>query len=174
MQSRLQSIEQSLAISDRSAGAHANHHYAGHGALHTDENTEGVPRELLEAMVDPDPGVRRFALTSIGEHAGEDITLLILDALNDPEPSVRCAAAAATAKANISSAVFSLILLLADSAPEVVQEAMAAIERITGRKVDFDPKAPAKTRQKKIEKLKNWWKKERFSRLSRDVKTATR
>jgi len=124
---------------------------------------------LARAMLDQNPGVRRFALGTIGEHAGEEITILILDALNDPEPSVRCAAVAAAAKARLSSAVFTLILLLVDPVPRVAHEAMLAIERITGRNVDLGPDSDVSTRLKKMGKLRVWWKTERLARLSAEV-----
>ena len=90
----------------------------------------------------------------------------MLDALHDPDPSVRCAAVAAAARARISSAVFSLIILLADSSDEVVQAAQVAIKEITGRRVHIDPRESESSRNKKIEKLKVWWKENRFAKLA--------
>jgi len=127
---------------------------------------------LAGGMADPDPGVRSFALGTIGEHSGEEATLLVLEALDDPEPSVRCAAAAAAARARIPSAVFSLILMLADPVPRVVREARDAIEKITGRRVGFGPRSDASTRRKKTAELRAWWKGERFARLSTKVDAA--
>jgi hypothetical protein len=135
-------------------------------------NTGKVSIELEEALTNPDPGIRGSALGNIGEFAGEEETVLILESLHDPDPGVRGVAAIAAARARAFGAVFSLILLLDDPSTEVRKAAKVAIERITGNRVKFDLNQETSARKKKIEKLKNWWKEERFSRLAKEVKTA--
>jgi HEAT repeat protein len=170
MEDRLQLFERSL--SEPSSGTDFDQ--AKRGTERIGELTEDVSPELVEALTDPDPGVRRLAIGSITEFGGEHTNFLIVEALNDPEPSVRCAAAAAAAQVGTTSAVFSLLLSLDDSAPEVRQEAKHAIEKITGQEIDFDPSLKAGQRKKKIDKLKDWWKEERFSRLAEDVQTVVK
>lgn len=158
MTSRLQEMEESL---QRNLGTEAVEQ-----AMETDRQISQV---LGEAMTNPDPAVRAVALGTIGTFVNEDITLLILDAFHDPEPTVRRAAVQAAAKAGISSAVFSLIFLLSDRDSNVCQEAWMAIEQITGKKVNYNPRDDEQTRQQKIEKIKSWWKEERFTRLKQEV-----
>ena len=62
-----------------------------------------------------------------------------------------------------------LIFLLSDRDPNVTKEAWRAIEKITGKKVNFNPNDDEQTRQQKIEKIKSWWKEERFTRLKHEV-----
>jgi hypothetical protein len=165
----LQSTRHAVLISGRiiDSGAipESREYVTGLSGTKAGEASEAFDR----AMFDSNPGVRRFALGTVGEHAGEQVTILILDALNDPESSVRCAAVAAAAKAELSSAVFSLILLLADPVPHVAHEAKLAIEKITGRKVGLGPGSGASARLKKMRELRVWWKKKRLARLSAEV-----
>jgi hypothetical protein len=131
------------------------------------ERGDGLSDSLMEAISDPDPGVREIALKTLGEISGEESVVLILESLHDPDPRVRAAAAAAS-----PTSIFSLILLLHDREIEVRQQAKSAIEAITGKTVDFDPSDPSQARRKKVESLQNWWKDERFAKLSGELKIA--
>jgi hypothetical protein len=130
-----------------------------------------VSAELVEALSDPDPGIRRMALGSIRDIGPESAAAMIVDALHDPDSSVRCAAATAAAELGASAAVFSLILSLDDPALEVRRTAKLAIEKITNRRIDFDPSGASAVRQKRIAGLKKWWKDERFTSLAAEVET---
>ncbi len=164
MASRLSSIENSLTRSAPSGSRSKHLERERRYGYDQSQNT------LLEALGDPDPGVRKFALGSMDDIVGEDLTLLLVDSLNDPDPQVRHAAIRAIEKRNVSSAVFSLILLLADPVPEVAQGAAHAIWKITGKKVKLDANASDASRRKRMEKLKAWWKEERFADLAKEVK----
>jgi HEAT repeat protein len=136
------------------------------------ERGDGLSDSLMEAISDPDPGVREIALKTLGEISGEESVVLILESLHDPDPRVRAAAAAAAARTGSPTSIFSLILLLHDREIEVRQQAKSAIEAITGKTVDFDPSDPSQARRKKVESLQNWWKDERFAKLSGELKIA--
>jgi hypothetical protein len=127
--------------------------------------------ELVEELSSPDPKRRQRAQGELGRIADADTVVLILDGLQDTDPGVRCAAADAAANAGQFSSVFSLILLLDDPVLEVRQQARSAIEQIVGREIDFDPSQTVAKRRKKIDKLKDWWKEERFSKLAADLET---
>ncbi len=60
------------------------------------EDEHAIPR-MIEAMRDPEPGVRTWAAIGLGNlsHAARDTKPLLLEALSDPSPSVRIAAARA-------------------------------------------------------------------------------
>jgi HEAT repeat protein len=121
------------------------------------------------AMGNPDAGVRRFALGTIGGQVEKTTQHIIIEALHDPDPAVRAAAASASARAHLSAAVFSLIIMLSDSSEDVVRAAEAAIEAITGRRVDLSHGQSEPARNKKIEQLKVWWKENRFADLAKGL-----
>jgi len=159
MTSRSQLVEQQLIDAER-------------GSRPTGKARERhVPAPIAGAVADPDAELRCSTLRAIATSPDEDSSLLILEALHDRESGVRRAAASAAAEAGAFTAVFSLILLLDDPVLEVRKEAKTAIAHITRSKIDFDLSADAQSRKKKIEKLKNWWKEERFSRLAAEVRT---
>lgn len=137
-----------------------------------DPAADQLSDEIVEALSSPDPEIRRRALVELGRIADADSVVLILDGLQDPDPGVRCAAAAASASAGQFSSVFTLILLLDDPVLEVRRAAQLAIETIAGREIDFDPSQRVAKRRKRIDKLKDWWKEERFSKLAADLETA--
>jgi hypothetical protein len=166
MEERLRSLEHSLLGPERFGASEA---LAGLADLASPSAGEEIPTELIEAVTDPDPGVRRLALSTIRDIGSESSASLIVDALHDPDSSVRCAAAAAAAETGATAAVFSLILSLDDPALEVRRTAKLAIEKITGREIDFDPSKDSPARTKKIVALKKWWKEERFTSLAGDV-----
>ncbi len=136
------------------------------------ENADELTQSLAEALGDPDPAVREIALKTLGEMKGEEVVVLILESLHDSDPHVRAAAAAAAAGTGSPTAIFSLILLLNDGELEVRQQALAAIEAITGKRVDFDPEDEPRARKKRAEELQDWWKEERFAKLSGELKIA--
>jgi len=165
MEERLQEFEYNLSEASTSRGRTELPDIPG-----SERPSAAISPDLIEALTDPDPGVRRLAIGGIVDSGGEQTNFLLVEALNDPEASVRCAAAAAAAQVGATSAVFSLLLSLDDSALEVRQEVKHAVEKITGTRIDFDPEQKQVQRRKKIEKLKNWWKEERFSELAEEVK----
>jgi len=165
---RLRSLEHTLLGSGRFAGSEA---LADLDSPAADQARWEVSAELVEALSDPDPGIRRMALGSIRDIGPESAAAMIVDALHDPDSSVRCAAAAAAAELGASAAVFSLILSLDDPALEVRRTARLAIEKITNRRIDFDPSSASAVRQKIIAGLKKWWKDERFTSLAAEVET---
>jgi hypothetical protein len=120
---------------------------------------------LARELADPDPSTRRLALRTVGELAPERAAPLLAGLLHDPEPSVRCAAAAVAARTRASGVVFSLILALDDSDPEVRAAAALSIEEITGKVIDGDVEDPTE-RRALIERLKTWWKEQRFAELA--------
>ncbi|MBN2496122.1 MAG: HEAT repeat domain-containing protein [Deltaproteobacteria bacterium] len=157
MEGRLHSLERILFSSE---------HPLDEGAA---QEAGEVSAELFEALADPDPGVRRLAMSTIQDLVTGRATSLIVQALHDPDPSVRCAAAAAAAGTGAAATVFTLILSLEDSAMEVRHAAKFAIERITGCEIELDFSEDASTRRRMIENLRGWWKEERFARLAAEV-----
>jgi hypothetical protein len=134
------------------------------------KNNDVLSNALLDSLTSSDMETRQLALNSIGNiGVDEDVCMYIVEALHDPESRVRCAAATAAARINAEAAMFSLILLLDDDSPEVCRAAKEAIEDISGKRIAFDPSKDKATRKKKIESLKNWWKKERFAKLAKEV-----
>jgi len=127
--------------------------------------------EEIRAHGTPDPP-GRWSNDRLDGATVEDPAVVVLEAMQDPDPAVRCEAADAAAKGGLISCVFSLILLLDDTKPRVRGRAAAAIESITGRKLDLsgsgaDPRA-------QIGELKSWWKKERFTRLAAELEGVVR
>jgi hypothetical protein len=170
MENRLRSIEHTLLASKRFAGSEA----LDRASPEAGEAGVEISTELIEALSDPDPGVRRLALGTINDFGLESAAAMIVPALHDPESSVRCAAAAAAAETGASAAVFSLILSLDDPALEVRRMAKLAIEKITDRKIDFDFSKDSSARRKKISSLKKWWEDERFASLAAEVEAVFR
>lgn len=174
MENRLRSLEHTLLASKRFAGSEALAGLADCASPEAGEAGVEISTELIEALSDPDPGVRRLALGTIKDFGSESAAAMIVPALHDPESSVRCAAAAAAAETGASAAVFSLILSLDDPALEVRRMAKLAIEKITDRKIDFDSSRDSSARRKKISSLKKWWEEERFASLAAEVETVFR
>lgn len=127
---------------------------------------EGLTK-LAEALSDPDPAARILALDVICEFSEERAARLIASMLYDPEPRVRCAAAQAAVRARASGTVFSLITALGDPDPKVVDAAAAAIEAITGKKVQLEDDVDA--RREGLERLTQWWKQQRVSELEHEL-----
>ncbi len=171
---RLRSLEHTLLSSYRFAGSEALASLSDLASPAEDEARWELSTELVEALSDPDPGVRRLALDNVKNIGLESAAAIIVDALHDPESSVRCAAATAAAELGASTAVFSLILSLDDPALEVRRTAKLAIEKITNRRIDFDPSSGSSARRKNIVSLKKWWKDERFTSLAAEVDTIFR
>lgn len=122
--------------------------------------------ELSKVLADRDPEVRQLALQTVENLEEERATALIVDLLHDADAGVRCAAAAAAGRARTAGAMFSLILALDDASLEVRQEAMRAIELITGEPLGLEPSSPRAERQDKIEELKQSWKERRLAQLA--------
>lgn len=122
--------------------------------------------ELSKVLANRDPEVRQLALQTVENLEEERATALIVDLLHDADAGVRCAAAAAAGRARTAGAMFSLILALDDASPEVRQEAMRAIELITGEPLGLEPSSPRAARQEKIEELKQSWKERRLAQLA--------
>jgi hypothetical protein len=173
LNNRLQSIEQMLSGRERRDNI-SYRESRGPDRLARRENGRQLPDDLLESLSDPDPTAREVALGTVSELSGEEAAAVILEALHDADPNIRRAAAAAAARNGATNAGFSLILLLNDLQPEVRQEAKAALESITGRRMDFDSSADASIRAKKVEELQNWWKEERFAKLSGELRILVR
>lgn len=128
--------------------------------------TEHSPR------IGTDPGELRYALGDLDSIPADERTAMILGALQDPRPELRCLAAQAAAREGSSATVFSLILSLDDTNAEVRREVKAAIESITGASIDFDPERDDASRDVELERLKGWWKEERFNRLTAELESA--
>jgi HEAT repeat protein len=123
-------------------------------------------QELSKVLANRDPEVRRLALQTVENLEEERATTLIVDLLHDADARVRCAAAAAAGRAQTAGAMFSLILALDDASLEVRQEAVRAIEQITGEPLEIEPSGPRAARQEKIEQLKQSWKERRLAQLA--------
>lgn len=131
-----------------------------------------LEKEIL-ARIDKPPTKRRPA-PPVNETPADEATAEVLDALQDSDPNVRCQAADAAGQAGLLSCVFSLILLLDDPEVRVRQRSKIAIEAITGRKIGWDLSKQNAASRKQIEQLKDWWKKERFTRLANELETVVR
>jgi HEAT repeat protein len=92
---------------------------------------------ILDAMPDPDEGVRAVAATYLGiMHEDPPTSVpLLAQALSDPDPAVRRASAAALASfgADAASALPALKKAAADQDPDLAREAGRAIVAVSGK-----------------------------------------
>lgn len=98
-----------------------------------DTNSAAVPA-LLEALKDPEVGVRRAAAQSLANL--EDVRTVpgLIDALKDTDKEVRTSAAGGLGNLRDERAIDGLILLLRDSVPEVRTAAVEALGELQSPK----------------------------------------
>ena len=111
-------------------------------------------------LVDEDEGVRRRAATCIGWLGQADLAEVLLPLLNDESDSVRRSAAEAMGNLRNRQTLFALIEHLNDPVESVGKIVLAAIEKITGKKMSKSlPKGEAQL-QRLIVRWSEWWKSE--------------
>ncbi len=115
---------------------------------------------LAEMLSDEDEGVRRRAATCIGWLGQADLAEVLLPLLNDESDSVRRSAAEAMGNLRNRQTLFALIEHLNDPVESVGKIVLAAIEKITGKKMSKSlPKGEAQL-QRLIVRWSEWWKSE--------------
>jgi len=124
-------------------------------------DSEAMPF-LIDALRDVHPEVRRTAATFIGWKDYADAVPALVQCLRDDDEKVRKAAASSLANIKDESAVLPLIKLLGDSDIEVREKALDATKMITGEDISFDVHASGQGLALAIERVRDWWQKERL------------
>lgn len=167
MMERIQSIEHRLIVA---AGDDSLDGLSGDL-----ESVNGAAEALAGSRVGSrsaaDRGELRYALGNLDSLPADERTALILEALQYPDADTRRLAARAAVQEYSSATVFSLILSLDDADPRVRAEVKDAIESIAGVTINLDPTTDSATREAELERLKTWWKEERFTRLTAELET---
>jgi HEAT repeat protein len=121
---------------------------------------------LAGALDHPDPDVRVRTVLLVGELADDHALGLLQKMMHDPCPAVRAAAVGAGGRAKRTSVVASLIVALGDPDISVRRAALDAVSRFTGRPLAANEE-DARIDRRELVALKQWWKDERFTELSR-------
>jgi hypothetical protein len=125
---------------------------------------------LSHALSNPNPEARVLALEVICEFSQERASRILSRMTLDPEPTVRAAAADAAGRIQASGTVFSLIFALDDPEESVRTAAAIAIETITGKSIAHQALSTPTGRHSQIALLKNWWKEQRLTTLTEEVR----
>jgi HEAT repeat protein len=119
-----------------------------------------VPDQLIRALQDQHPDVRRRALIYLGWMRKKDLVPYIAAALADTSALVRKVATYALADIKDASSVPYLIKSLDDRDKEVVKGALAALKRITDKSIQSVKDSSEAVQQDIVEQWKAWWKTE--------------
>jgi hypothetical protein len=123
--------------------------------------------ELMAALEDEDPSLRRAAATILGVRRREgtvsrEVLSALAFALQDGDETVRIAAAAACGALGHDGAVMSLIRAVADPAPPVQRAVWRALRSILGKPVETVGEGLAP--QERAAALRSWWRHARVER----------
>lgn len=118
---------------------------------------------LTDGLKDEHTEVRKSAATFLGWVGLKDAAPALIQALKDSDQEVKKAAAMSLSILRDPSSVMPLIRVLKESSIEVREKVVHAVERITGKAVEFKIDASGEELKKNIETLKAWWQKNKMA-----------
>ncbi len=117
---------------------------------------------LIDGLKDKHQEVRKSSATFLGWVGIKDAVPALIQALKDSEQEVKKAAAMSLSILRDPSSIMPLIRSLQESSIEVREKIIHAIERVTGKAVEFKIDASGDELKKHIENLKEWWQKNKM------------
>lgn len=120
---------------------------------------EGSISYLIDGLTDKHAVVRKSAATFLGWVGKDDAAPALIQTLKDSDQDVRKAAAMSLSILRDPSSIMPLIRILGESDREVKEKVVGAIERISGKTVEFKLDAVGDELRENIEGLKEWWQK---------------
>jgi HEAT repeat protein len=121
-----------------------------------------VVSTLVEALRDDHNEVRRTAVTFLGWKDDISVVPSLVQCLKDEDDRVRAATVSALLNFKDQSSVMPLIKVLGDKVLDIREKALEAIRTITGVNLSFDVQLSGQLLYDEINKLRDWWLKERF------------
>lgn len=118
---------------------------------------------LIDGLKDKHPVVRKSVATFLGWIGQDDAAPSLIQTLKDSDQDVRKSAAMALSLLRDSASIMPLIRILGESDIEVREKIVSAIERISGKTVEFKLDSSGDELRENIEGLKDWWQKNRMS-----------
>ncbi|MGR3220064.1 MAG: HEAT repeat domain-containing protein [Candidatus Anammoxibacter sp.] len=121
---------------------------------------------LIDGLKDEHSVVRKSVSTFLGWIGVSDAVPALIQTLKDSDQEVRKAAAMSLSILRDASSIMPLIRILAESDMEVREKVVSAIERISGKSVEFKLDSSGDELRENIEGLKDWWQKNQMSDVS--------
>ncbi|MGR3177594.1 MAG: HEAT repeat domain-containing protein [Candidatus Anammoxibacter sp.] len=118
---------------------------------------------LIDGLKDEHPVVRKSVSTFLGWIGVNDAVPALIQSLKDSDQEVRKAAAMSLSILRDPSSIMPLIRILGESDMEVREKVVSAIERISGKTVEFKLDSSGDELRENIEGLKDWWQKNKMS-----------
>lgn len=118
---------------------------------------------LVDGLKDKHQEVRKSSATFLGWVGVKDAVPALIQTLKDPEQEVKKAGAMSLSILRDPSSIMPLIRALRESSIEVREKIIHAIERVTGKAVEFKIDASGDELKNSIESLKDWWQKNKMA-----------
>ncbi|MBF0541099.1 MAG: HEAT repeat domain-containing protein [Nitrospirae bacterium] len=121
-----------------------------------------VISSLVDALRDDHHEVRKTAVTFLGWKDDLSVVPSLVQCLKDEDDRVRAATVSALLNFKDQSSVMALIKALSDKVLDIREKALDTIKAITGVDIVFDVQLSGQSLYDEINKLRDWWLKERF------------